>query len=351
MPLERCGSGVRRFRGGARYGNEGLDGGRERALHAHSVQGDSAMTAAIRVEHLSKVYGAIRAVDDVSFSVESGQVFSLLGHNGAGKTTTVEILEGLRNPSSGSAHIFDVDVTNGYSKLRKKVGILPQDFEPFERLKPVEAVEYWGALYDLKLTKKQIADLLASVDLSHRMNSLSQNLSGGEKRKLGIAMAMVNRPELLFLDEPTTGLDPKARRDLWELITGLKNKGTTIFLTTHYLDEAEILSDHIVIMNKGRKIAEGSPREIIQKYGSKPVVTFIGAGQKGLEELRRQDIDVSLKNDDVLARVSKTSDIKDWINQLAAAGVNVQDVYIKRDTLEDVFLYLIKPENQGVTAQ
>jgi len=309
------------------------------------------MTAAISVEHLSKVYGDIRAVDDISFSVESGQVFSLLGHNGAGKTTTVEILEGLRNPSSGSAQIFGVDVTNGYHKLRKKVGILPQDFEPFQRLKPTETVEYWGELYDLKLSKKEIEDLLASVDLSHRLNVLAQNLSGGEKRKLGIAMAMVNKPELLFLDEPTTGLDPKARRDLWGLITNLKKKGTTIFLTTHYLDEAEVLSDHIVIMNKGRKIAEGSPREIISKHGGKPTVTLCGAGKKGLDELGRQGIEASLQDDDVLVRVADTGEIKDWVAKLAGAGVEVKDMYIKRDTLEDVFLYLINPENQKEVAQ
>jgi ABC-2 type transport system ATP-binding protein len=309
------------------------------------------MSVAIQVEHLNKVYGDLRAVDDVSFSVQCGQVFSLLGHNGAGKTTTVEILEGLRNPTSGKPSIFDVDVTNGYHKLRQKVGILPQDFEPFERLTPTEAVEYWGALYGLKLSKAQIADLLASVDLTHRKDARGQYLSGGEKRKLGIAMAMVNRPELLFLDEPTTGLDPKARRDLWGLITGLKEKGTTIFLTTHYLDEAEFLSDHIVIMNKGKKIAEGSPREIIRKYGRQPTITLVGAGRRGLEELQRNGIEASLKDEDVLARVADSADIKDWMADLSRAGVDVRDVYIKRDTLEDVFLHLIKPENQEVTAQ
>jgi ABC-2 type transport system ATP-binding protein len=307
------------------------------------------MRAAIVVDRLSKIYGDIRAVDDISFKVEAGQVFSLLGHNGAGKTTTVEMLEGLRNPTSGTAHIFDVDVANGYSKLRQKVGILPQDFEPFERLKPVEAVEYWGSLFDLKLTKQQCSDLLASVDLSHRQGVLSQHLSGGEKRKLGIAMAMVNRPELLFLDEPTTGLDPKARRDLWELIGTLKSKGTTIFLTTHYLDEAEVLSDHIAIMNKGKIVADGSPMEIIQKFGRRPTVTLVGAGTKGLEELRRQDVEATLKNEDVIVSVSDPSEIANWMVRLNTAGVEVKDLQIKRDTLEDVFLQMIASQKEEAT--
>ena len=286
-------------------------------------------------------YDDIRAVDDISFTVEAGQVFSLLGHNGGGKTTTVEILEGLRNSTSGSARILGVEVSNGYSKIRQKVGILPQDFEPFENLKPWEAVEYWGALFGLKLTKAQCSELLRSVDLSHRENLLAKHLSGGEKRKLGIALAMVNRPEVLFLDEPTTGLDPKARRDLWNLIGELKRRGTTIFLTTHYLDEAEVLSDHICIMNHGKIVAEGSPKQIIQQFGRSATVTLIGAGQKGLEEMLRQGADATLLNEDVVVCAPDPAQIEGWFSGLSKAGVCVKDMSIRRDTLEDVFLSLI----------
>ncbi|MGD1061109.1 MAG: ABC transporter ATP-binding protein [Methanomassiliicoccales archaeon] len=306
---------------------------------------------AIVVERLSKKYEDVLAVDDISFSVRSGEVFSLLGHNGAGKTTTVEILEGLRNPTSGSAHILGVDVTNGYTKIRGKVGILPQDFEPFENLKPIETVEYWGALYGLKLKKGECHELLCSVDLAHRENALSKHLSGGEKRKLGIALAMVNRPQVLFLDEPTTGLDPKARRDLWDLIVALKKKGTTIFLTTHYLDEAEVLSDHIAIMNKGKIVAEGSPRQIIQKFGRKATVTLFGAGSRGLEEMHRQGVEATLQNDDVVVSVSDPSKIEHWFAGLFEAGVEVKDMSIKRDTLEDVFLGLIAAKKAEAVAQ
>jgi len=309
------------------------------------------MTIAIVVERLNKTYEDIRAVDGISFSVESGEVFSLLGHNGAGKTTTVEILEGLRNPTSGSARILGVDVTNGYAKIRGKVGILPQDFEPFENLKPIEAVEYWAALYGRKLSRADCHELLCSVDLAHRENTLSKHLSGGEKRKLGIALAMVNRPEVLFLDEPTTGLDPKARRDLWDLIVSLKKSGTTIFLTTHYLDEAEVLSDHIAIMNKGRIVAEGSPRQIIQKFGREATVTLYGAGPKGLEEMRRQGVEARLEDDDVIVSVPDPSLIEHWFAGLSDAGVEVKDMSIKRDTLEDVFLGLISSNKIEGVAQ
>ncbi len=188
---------------------------------------------------------------------------------------------------------------------------------------------------------------MASVDLVHRQGILSKNLSGGEKRKLGIAMALVNRPELLFLDEPTTGLDSKARRDLWDLIGDLKKAGTTIFLTTHYLDEAEVLSDHIAIMNKGKIIADGSPVEIIKKHGHRPVVTLMGAGRQGLEEMHKQNVEATLRNDDVVISVSDPSKIGHWMARLFDAGVNVQDISIKKDTLEDVFLQMIAPQEKG----
>jgi len=321
-------------------------------LERHEThQAETSPETAMVIEHLQKVYDDIRAVDGISFKVQSGEVFSLLGHNGAGKTTTVEILEGLRSPTTGAASILGVDVTNGYGKIRDRVGILPQDFEPFENLKPIEAVEYWGALYGRKLSKQECHDLLGEVDLTHRENSLAKHLSGGEKRKLGIALAMVNRPKVLFLDEPTTGLDPKARRDLWDLIIRLKKNGTTIFLTTHYLDEAEVLSDHIAIMNKGKIVAEGSPRQIIQKFGRNAKVTLFGAGQKGLEEMRRQGVEATLENEDVVVSVTDPSRIEHWFASLSEAGVQVKDMSIKRDTLEDVFLSLISIDKAKGVAQ
>jgi ABC-2 type transport system ATP-binding protein len=301
----------------------------------------------IIVEQLKKVYGETRAVDDISFSVESGEVYSLLGHNGAGKTTTVEILEGLRNPTSGKATILGADSVKEYDRIRKRVGILPQSFEPFDNLKPLEAVEYWGNLFELRPTREEMNDLLDRVGLSHRKSVFAKKMSGGEKRKLGIALALINDPEMLFLDEPTTGLDPKARRDLWDLIESMKHNGTTILLTTHYLDEAEVLSDHVGIMNKGKIIAEGTPREIVAKHGHRTAITLVGAGKEGIEELRRQGIEASLNNEDVLIPVADTAELKTWFTKLSTLDVKIKDVYTKRDTLEDVFLRLVSTKVQG----
>src|SRR3989441_1821284 len=169
----------------------------------------------IEVRGLVKRYPDITAVDGIDFDVSRGQVFSLLGPNGAGKTTTVEILEGLRDPTAGEARVFGQDVRSGYRRIRERVGVLPQDFEPFDRLQPREAVAYWAQLFDRKMTKKEIDDIIKTVGLTDRAETLAMNLSGGEKRRLGIAMSLVGRPALVFLDEPTTGLDPGARPELW----------------------------------------------------------------------------------------------------------------------------------------
>ncbi|HET7405347.1 MAG TPA: ABC transporter ATP-binding protein, partial [Candidatus Bathyarchaeia archaeon] len=196
--------------------------------------------SAIEVSALEKSYGQLRAVDGISFSVRKGEVFSLLGPNGAGKTTTIEILEGLRQRNSGKVSVLGEDPwTKGYN-LHKKLGIIPQGFTFFAKSSPREAVSYYGALFGVKANPDEI---LKKVILEDAAKILFENLSGGQKQKLGLALALVNNPELLFLDEPTTGLDPQARRNMWDVIRGLKKEGHTIMLTTHYLEEAEVLSN------------------------------------------------------------------------------------------------------------
>ncbi len=296
----------------------------------------------IEVRNLKKYYEPdIHAVDGVSFSIRAGRVFSLLGPNGAGKTTTVEILEGLRDPTSGSVTIFGADIAKDYESIRKRVGILPQNFEPFDMLKPAEAVLYWADLFKTHKTKKDAGTLLARVGLSHRLKSLSKDLSGGEKRKLGIALSLVNDPELLFLDEPTTGLDPKARRDLWAVITEIKARGTTVVLTTHYLDEAEKLSDDVAIMNKGRIIATGSPDELIAKYGRGSVIVLVGAGMETLNELKRRDMKGVKENGNVLVPVQSPAEMRRTFEKISALEIEFKDMYTRRETLEDVFLNLV----------
>jgi ABC-2 type transport system ATP-binding protein len=296
----------------------------------------------IQVEGLSKHYPPnVKAVDDISFTIQPRQIFSMLGPNGAGKTTTVEILEGLRTPTSGTATIFGVDVTKDYSALRDRVGILPQSFEPFDNLKPTEAVQYWAGLYDIKMTKSQANALLELVDLTERKSVISRSLSGGEKRKLGIALSLINEPELLFLDEPTTGLDPKARRDLWRLIEEIRKKGTTVFLTTHYLDEAEKLADDVAIMHKGKIVARGSPHDLIAKYGKMTVIVLSGAGSEALREIRRRGIEATEENGDVLVPVKDPTEMRTIFQKISGIELHAKDIYTRRQSLEDVFLNLV----------
>lgn len=298
--------------------------------------------AIVEVVDLQKHYPPdIKAVDGISFSLSSGQIFSLLGPNGAGKTTTVEILEGLRSPSGGTARVLGADVTKEYDKIRKRVGILPQNFEPFDLLKPVEAVEYWARLFGLSPSKKDVGRLIDSVGLSSRKNSMAKMLSGGEKRKLGIAMSLVNEPELLFLDEPTTGLDPKARRDLWRLIDGIRAEGRTVFLTTHYLDEAEKLANNVAIMHKGKLVTMGSPGELVTKYGKATVIVLVGAGKEGLKEIQRRGISATEEGGDVMVSVADPSELRALFAKLSSIELKLKDMYTRRETLEDVFLNLV----------
>src|SRR5512136_462078 len=221
--------------------------------------------ASIEVSNLKKYYGDIKAVDGVTFKVDEGEVFALLGPNGAGKTTAIEIMEGLRERDGGEVKVLGLDPwKNGYD-LHKRIGVIPQQFTFFDKQSPKEAIEYYATLFGVKVDPY---DILKEVLLEDSAKNRFENLSGGQKQKLGLALALVNSAELLFLDEPTTGLDPNARRAIWDVIRGLKSKGRTVILTTHYLDEAEQLSDRVAIMNHGHVVAMGTSDEIIEAHGS-----------------------------------------------------------------------------------
>lgn len=312
-----------------------------------------AMAPVIEVDGLVKTYGTTNAVDHLSLSVPRGTVFSLLGPNGAGKTTTVEILEGLRRPTAGKATVLGHDIREDYSEIRERIGVLPQDFEPFDRLTPTEAVVYWGQLFNKPVGKEDARRILEEVGLLHRANLQSLRLSGGEKRRLGIALSIVGEPELLFLDEPTTGLDPKARRDLWGLIRRLKGEGRTVVLTTHYLDEAEQLADDVLIMHKGKAVAHGSPEELVSRNAGMTTIVMRGAGDAGLRELTRRGIPAELEADgDVLVRVANPNEMRMILAKLASIELPLKDMYTKRGNLEDVFLRLVGAKMQeGVLAE
>ena len=219
---------------------------------------------AIEVVDLRKIYGDLVAVNNISFSVKKGEIFAFLGPNGAGKTTTVEMIESIRRPTAGTIRLLGKNIKTYFHEIKENIGILPQEFHSFERLTVKETLVYFSKLYK---KRADIDEIIKSMDLKSCEKRLYKNLSGGLKQRVGVAIALVNDPDILFLDEPTTGLDPKARRDVWNVIADLQKKGKTVFLTTHYMEEAEYLADHIAIIHKGKIIAEGSLEELIEKYG------------------------------------------------------------------------------------
>lgn len=227
----------------------------------------------IEVRNLVKKYGDVIAVNDVSFDVSHGEIFSLVGPNGAGKTTTVEILECLRSPTSGFVRILGLDIARDEAKIKKRIGVVPQEFNTFERLTVKENIEFIAQIYGVK---RDLRRDFKRLGLWEVRNKRFEALSGGMKQRVGIAMALASGPELLFLDEPTTGLDPQARRELWETIKDLKRAGTTILLTTHYMEEVEALADRAAIIIRGRLIATGAVDELVAKYGGEMKIVVKG---------------------------------------------------------------------------
>jgi len=214
---------------------------------------------AIEVTHLKRSYGDLVAVDDVSFSVARGEVFCLLGPNGAGKTTTTEILEGYRDRSAGAVRVLGRDPAGHYRELRERVGIVLQESGAQAELSVAELIDMYGSWYRRRRTTDE---LLALVELQGKRDTAARELSGGQRRRLDLALALVGRPDVLFLDEPTTGFDPEARRQAWRMLDTLADDGTTIFLTTHFMDEAQALADRIAVMVGGRIAALGTLEEL-----------------------------------------------------------------------------------------
>ena len=220
----------------------------------------------IVVEELRKRYGDIQAVDGISFEVQRGEVFALLGPNGSGKTTTVEIIEGMRSADSGRATVAGIDVGRNPKAVKQHIGVQLQSSAFFEHLKLAELLKMLGSIYRVKADPEQ---LLAAVDLAERKSASFRTLSGGQKQRFAIAASLVNDPEVVFLDEPTTGLDPQARRLIWELAKTWKQEGRTVVLTTHYMEEAEELCDRVAVMDNGKIIAIASPSELIDQLISR----------------------------------------------------------------------------------
>jgi ABC-2 type transport system ATP-binding protein len=294
----------------------------------------------IEVSSLKKYYGEIKAVDGISFTVNEGEVFGLLGPNGAGKTTAIEVMEGLRERDAGNVRVLGLDPwKNGY-ELHKRIGVIPQQFTFFEKQNPREAIKYYADLFGVKVDPDEI---LREVLLEDSAKNIFENLSGGQRQKMGLALSLVNSPELLFLDEPTTGLDPNARRAIWEVIRGLKAKGKTIILTTHYLEEAEHLSDRVAIMNYGRIVAMGTSDEIIEQHGSGERLEIRGSEQ--LADYIRANTELNVEYDKSKGLMSIP--LKQKIDALAAlaaaeqSGKDWGEIQTRRDSLDDVFIKLV----------
>jgi ABC-2 type transport system ATP-binding protein len=302
--------------------------------------GTVATDAVIDVRGLVKRYGDVRAVDGIDFHVASGEVFGLLGPNGAGKTTTVEILEGLRVPDGGRAVVLGVDVATGADSLKPRIGISLQTASMYPKLTVVEVIDLFRSFYTTSRPTDELVDML---ELGERRNARTKDLSGGQRQRLAVALALVNDPELVFLDEPTTGLDPAARRSLWDLIKGLKARGRSVLLTTHYMEEAEVLCDRLAIMDHGHILEHGTVDTLISNRFKERTVRFDSTDAIPDEALEALPA-VSTVKHDADATLLYTADVAATIGGLLALsesrGIEPQNLAIRRATLEDVFLDL-----------
>ncbi len=294
----------------------------------------------LTVSSISKSYAELRAVDDVSFSVQRGEVFGLLGPNGAGKTTSLEIIEGLRKPDQGEVHINGFNVRDEADEVKQIIGVQLQSTSLFNNIKVDEAIDLYGGYYRKRLSTESLLDL---VSLREKRKTFHKNLSGGQQQRLALALALVNDPELVFLDEPTTGLDPQARRNLWEIIRSMKADGKTVILTTHYMEEAEQLCDRLVIMDHGRIIAEGAPYELVGQLKIDSCLRFAQNDKLGEQQLTELPAvtRIRIKNERVeLYSRDVQQSIVALIELARSSGVEVEDLHVSQPNLEDLFLDL-----------
>ena len=294
----------------------------------------------MRVTDLRKYYGEVHAVDGISFTVPRASVFTILGPNGAGKTTPPEILEGIREPDAGEIEVFGSRLKRVDRATKERMGVLLQDgnFEPYLRVS--EVVQLFAAFFASALPTEEV---LARVALQDKANAMIKTLSGGQKQRLAVGIALVNDPELIFLDEPTTGLDPQARRNMWSIVTDLKGQGKTIILTTHYMEEAEALSDYVCIMDHGKIIAEGSPRELAAGLGQETIIEFSAPTLVEEHIAQLEDYGKAARTDGEIVTL-ETEDLVRTMEQLLSwsreSRVPLKNMAVRQPNLEDVFLSL-----------
>lgn len=286
------------------------------------------MSSAISVAGVRKSYGDVAALDGVAFDVSDGECFALLGPNGAGKTTVTEILEGYRHRDSGEAQVLGVDPQHGDRVWKSQVGIVLQSDRDLGDLTVAEAVHHFAGYY---ADPRDPDEVIAAVGLTEKRRARNEKLSGGQRRRLDVALGIIGRPRVLFLDEPTTGFDPEARREFWTLIDGLKSEGTTILLTTHYLEEAEHLADRVAVISRGVVLACDTPARLGGRERSSARVSWYEDGTR----VESQTMDPTRAVLDLSARF----------------GGEIPGLEVRRETLEDVYLTLIQDDRGEVVAE
>jgi ABC-2 type transport system ATP-binding protein len=299
--------------------------------------------AAITVRGLRKSYGGHEAVRGIEFEVAAGEVFGFLGPNGAGKTTTIEILEGYRERSGGEVSVFGVDPGAPNRAWRNRVGLVLQECELDPLWTVEEAVSLFARFYE---KPRPVAETIELVGLGDKRDARVATLSGGQKRRADVAIGIVGDPDLIFLDEPTTGFDPSARRDAWNMIEGLKELGKTVFLTTHYMDEAQHLADRVAILREGRIVAQGRPEELGASLGARTVIGFALNGGLGVEDVRAA-VSAPLTTAGNRVEIETESPQADLYRLLGLAerrGAALDELEVRRPSLEDIFLELTREE-------
>ena len=299
------------------------------------------MGAVVRVERLTKRYGDLTAVDDVSFSIRAGEVFGILGPNGAGKTTTLECIEGLLTPTSGAIRVLDMDIGRDAERIKRRIGVQLQASAYFDYLTLREILDLFARVYDSDTPADQ---LLATVGLEDRADTTVAKLSGGQQQRFAIAATLVNDPDIVFLDEPTAGLDAHARRGLWEFVRALNARGRTVVITTHYIEEAEMLCDRVAIMDEGRIVALDTPSALTRLLPA-PFTFILGLGEEdGADGLESLDAVVGVSSGDngvfELRSSDSTRTAPALMRWLSDTGATLTRFEVTSSTLEDVFLDL-----------
>ncbi len=292
---------------------------------------------AIHVSSLHKHFGETKAVNGIDFEVPKGKIFALLGPNGAGKTTTISMIEGLQRRDKGEIRVLGMDPWTEHDKMKLRVGVIPQGFNFFEKIVPPDAVRFYCDLFKSRSDPESLLNLVA---LDDSRNTPFEKLSGGQKQKLGLALSLINDPEVLFLDEPTTGLDPSSRRAIWSIIREFRKRGKTVVMTTHYMEEAEQLADSVAIISNGKIITQGSPDEIIAANGSGRKIVLM-ADPHMRNYLQTHGVEIHHEGKALTIPLKADSNLAGIIDLIEKSGIAYSQLTVRTDTLEDVFIKLV----------